>query len=343
MAAALMLMLAYGASVGGLLTPVGSPPNLIGRELIEKATHKPIPFGTWMAMAFPICALMFVGLCIVLLLLNRPEVRHLAGVDPVLGHVYLTGDWRLTSADLGTSAQTWRYDDSASTGGTPNGDGNYYEIWFVAGKDVVNTGAISTTGGRGKDGGDGSDGWWYHTGFYAGGQVRNELRPELFGPLASTGAQMYVAGQVAATMDVVNGYHRRRTEAPVLFTHSSCRGLVDHPRNVPDDVLRLGPFVGSPTDHVFIGVGTGVCGTAVAEKRNLNIPDVRKISNYLACSTETRSELVILIRSGDRIHAQIDIDSHQVAAFDDGAVASVQRVADWLARLYQARDARPGR
>jgi GAF domain-containing protein len=107
----------------------------------------------------------------------------------------------------------------------------------------------------------------------------------------------------------------------------------------PDNILRLGPFVGSPTDHVFIGVGTGVCGTAVAEKRNMNIPDVRKITNYLACSTETRSELVILIRSGDRIHAQIDIDSHQVGAFDDAAVTGVQRVADWLACHYQARDA----
>jgi L-methionine (R)-S-oxide reductase len=105
----------------------------------------------------------------------------------------------------------------------------------------------------------------------------------------------------------------------------------------PDDVLRLGPFVGSPTDHVFIGVGTGVCGTAVAEKRNQNIPDVRRITNYLACSTETRSELVILIRSGDTIHAQVDIDSHQVAAFDDATVAQVQAVADWLARLYDAR------
>jgi GAF domain-containing protein len=105
----------------------------------------------------------------------------------------------------------------------------------------------------------------------------------------------------------------------------------------PDDVLRLGPFVGAPTDHVFIGVGRGVCGTAVAEKRNLNIPDVRQITNYLACSSETRSELVVLIRSGDTIHAQIDIDSHEVAAFDDQAVAEVQRVADWLAHAYAAR------
>jgi GAF domain-containing protein len=107
----------------------------------------------------------------------------------------------------------------------------------------------------------------------------------------------------------------------------------------PDNTLRLGPFLGAPTDHVFIGVGSGVCGTAVAEKRDLNIPDVRQISNYLACSTETRSELVVLVRTGDTIHAQIDIDSHEVAAFDDRAVAHVQAVANWLARLYDARAA----
>jgi len=107
----------------------------------------------------------------------------------------------------------------------------------------------------------------------------------------------------------------------------------------PDDVLRLGPFVGSPTDHVFIGVGRGVCGTAVAEKRNLNIPDVRQLENYLACSTETRSELVVLIRSGDRIHAQIDIDSHEVGAFDEKVVQDVQQIADVLARAYEVRTA----
>ena len=111
----------------------------------------------------------------------------------------------------------------------------------------------------------------------------------------------------------------------------------------PDGVLRLGPFVGAPTDHVFIGVGQGVCGTAVAEKRNQNIPDVCQITNYLACSSETRSELVVLIRSGDVIHAQIDIDSHQVAAFDEQAMANVQRVADWLARRYEARAAADAR
>lgn len=102
----------------------------------------------------------------------------------------------------------------------------------------------------------------------------------------------------------------------------------------PDEVLRLGPYVGAPTEHVFIGVGNGVCGTAVAERRNMNVPDVTRLSNYLACSTDTRSELVVLIRDGEAIFGQIDIDSHQIAAFDDAAVAMVQAVADWLARAY---------
>jgi sodium-dependent dicarboxylate transporter 2/3/5 len=79
--AALMLMLAYGASVGGLLTPVGSPPNLIGRGLIEEATGERISFGQWMVMALPICAIMFVVLAVVLLLVNKPEIRRIEGVE----------------------------------------------------------------------------------------------------------------------------------------------------------------------------------------------------------------------------------------------------------------------
>ncbi|MDQ3629183.1 MAG: DASS family sodium-coupled anion symporter [Actinomycetota bacterium] len=78
---ALMLMLAYSASVGGLLTPVGSPPNLIGRDLIEQQTGERISFLDWMIMAAPICALMFVALVIILLLLNKPEIKRIEGVE----------------------------------------------------------------------------------------------------------------------------------------------------------------------------------------------------------------------------------------------------------------------
>jgi L-methionine (R)-S-oxide reductase len=107
-----------------------------------------------------------------------------------------------------------------------------------------------------------------------------------------------------------------------------------------DNVLRLGPFIGAPTEHVFIGCGEGICGTAVAERRTMNIPDVSRVTNYLACSSDTRSELVVLIRSGETIHAQIDIDSHELDAFDAGAVVAVEAVADRLARLYDQRSSR---
>ncbi|QDB80524.1 DASS family sodium-coupled anion symporter [Georgenia sp. 311] len=80
-ATALMLMVAYGASIGGLLTPVGSPPNLIGRGLIEQATGETIPFFTWMLLAFPIVAVMFIALSIVLIMLNRPEFKRIEGVE----------------------------------------------------------------------------------------------------------------------------------------------------------------------------------------------------------------------------------------------------------------------
>ena len=105
----------------------------------------------------------------------------------------------------------------------------------------------------------------------------------------------------------------------------------------PDDVLRLGPFVGAPTDHVFISVGRGVCGSAVAERRDKNVPDVSKEPNYLACSSATKSELVVLIRKGDTIFAQIDIDSHDVDAFDANTERDVRVVADWLALKYETR------
>lgn len=77
---ALMLMLAYAASVGGLLTPVGSPPNLIGRGLIEEATGERISFGQWVVLALPICIAMFIALAFILLRLNKPEINRIDGI-----------------------------------------------------------------------------------------------------------------------------------------------------------------------------------------------------------------------------------------------------------------------
>lgn len=102
--------------------------------------------------------------------------------------------------------------------------------------------------------------------------------------------------------------------------------------------LELGPFVGDDTEHRRIPVGKGVCGTAVAEGADQNVPDVGKLENYLACSLETRSELVVLIREGGRpdgrVLGQIDIDSHTPAAFGPEQEAAVKRVAVELGELW---------
>lgn len=83
------------------------------------------------------------------------------------------------------------------------------------------------------------------------------------------------------------------------------------------DELRLGPYVGAPTEHAYIAVGVGVCGTAVASNANQVVDDVRLLDNYLACSIETRSEIVVLLRDEHgEIYGQIDADGHEVSAFD---------------------------
>ena len=99
--AALMLMLAYGASVGGLLTPVGSPPNLIGRGLIEEATGERISFAQWTATAAPLCLAMFAVLALVMFLLNKPEVRRIEGVEEYIRE-QRTAHGRMSRAEVNT-------------------------------------------------------------------------------------------------------------------------------------------------------------------------------------------------------------------------------------------------
>jgi GAF domain-containing protein len=97
--------------------------------------------------------------------------------------------------------------------------------------------------------------------------------------------------------------------------------------------LILEAFDGRPTEHTRIPVGRGICGQAVAERHDLNVADVNQAEGYLACSIETRSELVVLIRRHEEILGQIDIDSDVVDGFPPEEEAAVRTVADALAAL----------
>lgn len=108
--------------------------------------------------------------------------------------------------------------------------------------------------------------------------------------------------------------------------------------NAEENELWLHNYVGAPTEHSKIPVGTGVCGTAVEQGANQNIDDVSKVENYLACDPDVKSELVVLIRAGDKIFGQIDIDSKTEAAFERTDLDSVEAVADKLAEQLAAED-----
>jgi len=101
--------------------------------------------------------------------------------------------------------------------------------------------------------------------------------------------------------------------------------------------LVLGPFQGKPA-CVRIAVGRGVCGTAVRDGRTIVVPDVEKFPGHIACDSASRSELVIPVKLGPRLHGGddvvigvLDLDSPKLARFDDEhARALEQLVADFV-------------
>ncbi|MDH3272552.1 MAG: GAF domain-containing protein [Gemmatimonadota bacterium] len=105
--------------------------------------------------------------------------------------------------------------------------------------------------------------------------------------------------------------------------------------------LWLHNYIGESTPHAKIAVGDGVCGRAVAERTNMKIGDVSKEENYLVCSPETQSEMVVLIRAGDDIFGQIDIDSDEKNTFTEEDEIALIGIADKLAEQLAAerRDA----
>lgn len=100
--------------------------------------------------------------------------------------------------------------------------------------------------------------------------------------------------------------------------------------------LRLDEYVGAPTDHDRIPIGRGVCGTAVASNSNQIVADVSALDNYLACSTKTKSEIVVLVRDPlGGILGQIDIDGHRAGAFDHTDEHMLERIGAALSRRWE--------
>lgn len=79
--------------------------------------------------------------------------------------------------------------------------------------------------------------------------------------------------------------------------------------------LILGPFTGNPTEHTEIPVGKGVCGQVAESKMLKIVQDVSQEGNYIACSLDVQSEIVVPVLKDDKFVAEIDIDSHSPSPF----------------------------
>lgn len=79
--------------------------------------------------------------------------------------------------------------------------------------------------------------------------------------------------------------------------------------------LVLGPYSGKPTEHTNILVGKGVCGQVAESKSTKIVQDVSQETNYISCSIDVQSEIVVPVLKGDIFVAEIDIDSHSPAPF----------------------------
>ena len=98
--------------------------------------------------------------------------------------------------------------------------------------------------------------------------------------------------------------------------------------------LVLGPFRGKPSPHTRIPLNQGICGAAASTKETIVVDDVDADPRYLACSLETRSEIVVPIKRGDDVLGEIDIDSDKKAAFGPADRELLEAVADLLSKKF---------
>ncbi|MBQ7633956.1 MAG: GAF domain-containing protein [Bacteroidaceae bacterium] len=97
------------------------------------------------------------------------------------------------------------------------------------------------------------------------------------------------------------------------------------------DALRLGPFQG-PVACTRIEAGRGVCGTAYAKRQTIVVPDVEQFPGHIACSSRSRSEIVVPIFDNDgSVKAVLDLDSDRLAAFDDTDARHLEHIAALIA------------
>ncbi len=104
-------------------------------------------------------------------------------------------------------------------------------------------------------------------------------------------------------------------------------------KNGDKDELKLGPYIGEPTDHIIIPFGKGICGQVAVSNQNFVVSDVAAQDNYIACSITVKAEIVIPIFVNDENIGQIDIDSNTPDPFSAADERFLEFVCTQVAAL----------
>lgn len=104
-------------------------------------------------------------------------------------------------------------------------------------------------------------------------------------------------------------------------------------KNGDKDELKLGPYVGAPTDHTIIPFGKGICGQVAVSNKNFVVPDVAAQDNYIACSITVKAEIVVPIFVNGENIGQIDIDSNTLDPFTEADERFLEFVCGKVAEM----------
>ena len=102
---------------------------------------------------------------------------------------------------------------------------------------------------------------------------------------------------------------------------------------VKDNNLQLGPFQGSVACYT-IAKGKGVCGTSWDSQKTIIVDDVELFEGHIACSSLSRSEIVVPVFKSNEVVAVIDVDSKDLASFDEHDAKGLETIAQLLAPLF---------
>ena len=104
-------------------------------------------------------------------------------------------------------------------------------------------------------------------------------------------------------------------------------------RNGNREELKLGPYSGTPTDHTIIPFGKGICGQVAVSNQNFVVPDVKSQDNYIACSINVQSEIVVPLFLDGKNIGQIDIDSNTANPFTEADERFLEFVCNSVAKI----------